>query len=133
MDIANLVQSFMSSDPGRAAGAALAQQGFSGPQVQEILGQSAWAGAQHVEQSHKDGGGLLGQHAGLSFFAAFASGLVKGDGLVGALEDGAGGVVVGRIAEALTARMGFDSAVANAAAAATAPYVVRFLKQHLGL
>jgi hypothetical protein len=29
--------------------------------------------------------------------------------------------------------MGFNSAAANAAAAATAPYVVSFFKQHLGL
>ena len=51
---------------------------------------------------------------------------------MGALEDGALGVVMGRIAEALTAQMGFDSAMANAAAGATAPYVMAFLKQHLG-
>jgi hypothetical protein len=132
MNIESLVQGFMGSPQGQQAAAALAQRGFRGDQVQAILGHSAWAGAQHVEQHHRDGGGLLGEHAGLSFFAAFASGLIKGDGVVGSLEDGAAGVVMGRIAEALTARLGFDSAAADAAAAATAPYVMGFLKQHIG-
>jgi len=133
MDIANLVQGFLSSSNGQQAAAALAQQGFNQGQVGQILSQAASAGAQHVEQSHKDSGGLLGEHAGLSFFSAFASGLVRGDGLMGALGDGAAGVVVGRIAEALTARLGMSSSMASAAAAATAPYVVAFLREHVGL
>ena len=133
MDIANLVEKFLQSEHGQGAAAALEQQGFAGAQVQEILGHAARAGAAHVEQAHKDNGGILGEHAGMSFFAAFASGIIKGDGVLGSLEDGAGGVVVGRIAEALTAQMGLDSGVADAAAAATAPYVMAFLKQHLGL
>jgi hypothetical protein len=132
MDIATLVQKFLGSDHGAQAASALSQQGFGDDQVQEILGHSARAGGEHVEQSHTEGGGLLGKHAGMSFFAAFASGLIKGDGVLGALEDGVGGVVVGRIAEELQSRMGMDSTAANAAAAATAPYVVGFIKQHIG-
>jgi hypothetical protein len=81
-----------------------------------------------VEQAHQAGGG---HHGGLSFFAAFASGLVKGDGVFGSLEDGAVGVIEGRIAGLLTAHMGIDSAAADAAAAATAPYVLAFLREHL--
>ena len=132
MDIGSLVQSFMGSPHGQQAAAALTQQGFDPGQVNQILWQATSAGAQQVEQRHRDNGGLLGEHAGLSFFAAFASGLVRGDGVMGALEDGAAGVVVGRIAEALTARLGMNSGMADAAAAATAPYVVGFLRQHLG-
>ena len=64
--------------------------------------------------------------------AAFASGLVHGDGILGSLEDGAAGVVIGRITESLTGKMGIDSAAADAAAAATAPYVVAFLREHIG-
>jgi hypothetical protein len=33
----------------------------------------------------------------------------------------------------LTAHMGIDSAAADAAAAATAPYVLAFLREHLGV
>jgi hypothetical protein len=133
MDISSIVQGFLGSQQGQQAAGALAQQGFNYNQVQQILSHSAAAGAQHVEQHHKDSGGLLGEHAGWSFFSAFASGLVKGDGVVGALEDGALGVVMGRIAEALMAQLGMDSALANAAAGATAPFVMGFLKQHIGL
>ena len=132
-DVAALATSFLGSSQGRDAAAALAQQGFNSGQAQQILRHATAAGASHVEQHHKDSGGLLGNHAGLSFFAAFASGLLKGDGVLGSLEDGAIGVVTGRIAEAITAQMNIDSRLADAAAAATAPYVLAFLKQHLGI
>jgi hypothetical protein len=132
MDVASLVSSFAGSAQGREAAAALARQGFDPRQVQQILHHATSAGAAHVEQHHKDSGGLLGNHAGLSFFAAFASGIIKGDGVLGSLEDGAIGVVTGRIAEALTAQMGIDSKLADAAAAASAPYVMGFLKKHIG-
>jgi hypothetical protein len=46
----------------------------------------------------------LGEHAGRSFLAPFASGLVKGDGMRGALGDGAEGLLSGRVTEALAAR-----------------------------
>jgi hypothetical protein len=133
MDIASLVKNFLGSEHGEAAKASLGEQGFGDDQVNDILHHSVHAGATHVEEHHQTGGGFLGQHAGLSFFAAFASGIIKGDGVVGALEDGVAGVVVGRIAEALQEKMGLDSSAANAAAAATAPYVMAFLKQHLGI
>ena len=133
MDIAGLVEGFLASEHGQQAAAALTQQGIPAEQVQQILGAAAQAGASHVEQAHKDNGGILGEHAGMSFFAALASGLVKGDGIAGSLEDGAVGVVIARITEALTAQLGIDSGTADAAAAATAPYVMAFLKQHVGL
>ncbi len=133
MSIEQIAQQFMQSPHGAGAWQALQQQGFSPSVAQQILGHSAYAGAAHLEQHHNDRGGLLGEHAGLGFFAAFASGVLRGDGFVGALEDGAAGVVLARITEALTARMGLDSRAADAAAAATAPYVVAFLKQRLGV
>jgi hypothetical protein len=132
MDISALLGSFLASSHGQGAAAALSGQGFSDDDTQSILGHSVTAGATHVETAHKDGGGLFGGHAGASFFAAFASGLIKGDGVLGSLEDGAAGVVTGRIAELLQAQMGLDSTAATAAAAATAPYVLAFLREHLG-
>jgi hypothetical protein len=132
MNIQSLVQTFLQSSHGQEAAASLAQAGFGDEQVEEILSHAATAGAEHVE-AHHESSGLLGKHAGTSFFAAFAAGLVKGDGIVGALEDGVVGVVIGRITEALTERMGLDSAAADAAAAATAPFVVKYLREHLGL
>jgi hypothetical protein len=132
MDIATLAKNFIGSEHGQQAAGALADAGFGADQVEQILTHATHAGAAHVEQHHQDSGGLLGHHAGMSFFAAFASGIIKGDGVIGSLEDGAAGVVIGRITEALTAQLGLDSTMADAAAAATAPYVMAFLKSHIG-
>ena len=131
MDISSLLNKFLESSHGQNAASALAAQGYGANDVQQILNHSVSAGAAHVEQAHKESGGLLGKHAGMSFFAGFASGLIKGDGVFGSLEDGAVGVIQGRIVGLLTAHMGMDSAAADAAAAATAPYVLAFLREHL--
>lgn len=133
MDISSLASKFLESSHGQGAAAALSAQGFGADDVQQVLNHSISAGAAHVEQAHQDSGGMLGKHAGMSFFAAFASGLVKGDGVFGSLEDGAAGMIQGRIVGLLTAHMGMDSAAASAAAAATAPYVLAFLREHLRL
>jgi len=127
MDISSLLNRFLESSHGQNAASALSAKGFSGDDVQNILAHSVSAGAAHVEQAHQSSGG----HAGMSFFAAFASGLIKGDGVFGSLEDGAAGVIEGKIVALLTARMGMNSAAADAAAAATAPYVLAFLREHL--
>jgi hypothetical protein len=129
MNIPSLLNKFLESSHGQSAASALSAQGFGASDVRQILDHSVSAGAAHVEQAHNNGGG----HAGMSFFAAFASGLIKGDGVFGSLEDGAVGIIEGRIVALLTARMGMNSAAATAAAAATAPYVLAFLKQHLHL
>ena len=131
MDISSLLSRFSESSHGQAAASALSAQGYGDDDVRQILGHSVSAGAAHVEEAHQAGGGLLGRHAGMTFFAAFASGLVKGDGIRGSLEDGAVGMIEGRIVALLTAHMGIDSATADAAAAATAPYVLAFLREHL--
>jgi hypothetical protein len=127
MDLASLLNKFLESSHGQKAASALSAQGFGGDDVRQILDHSVSAGAAHVEEAHRNSGG----HSGMSFFAAFASGLVKGDGILGSLEDGVVGVIEGRIVALLTARMGMDSAAASAAAAATAPYVLAFLREHL--
>jgi len=74
---------------------------------------------------------MMGDHAGKSFFSAFASGLVRGDGFFKSLLDGGEGVVVGRVAEALAERAGLDPSTAASIAAAATPYVAAFLKQKL--
>ena len=74
----------------------------------------------------------MGEHAGKSFFSAFASGLVRGDGFLKSLVDGGEGVMSGRVAESLAERAGLDPSTASAVAAAATPYVVGFLKQKFG-
>ncbi len=71
----------------------------------------------------------MGEHAGKSFFAAFAAGLVRGDGFLKSLGEGGEGVLTGRVAESLAARMGIDPATASTVAAAATPYIVSFLKE----
>ena len=132
MDTQQIIQSFLHSSEGRQAASALADVGIEESKISQVLHHAARAGIEHVEADAQRGG-ILGEHAGMSFFAAFASGLLKGDGVVGSLEDGVGGVVVGRIAEAITASVDIDSSLVDAAAAATAPYVMAYLKKHLGI
>jgi hypothetical protein len=132
MDTQQIIHSFLHSSEGRQAEQALANTGIEQSKISQILHHSIRAGIEHIEKDASEGG-ILGKHAGMSFFAAFASGLLKGDGVMGSLEDGAGGVVVGRIAEAITASVDIDSSLVDAAAAATAPYVMAYLKKHLGI
>src|SRR5262249_26996422 len=125
-----IVSEFLNSEHGAGAANALAAQGISPEDAQGLLTHAATAGSEHVEHH---GGGLLGEHAGKSFFAAFAAGLVKGHGLIGALEDGAEGMLVGRIAEALASRAGLDTGTASAVAAAATPFVASFFKSKFGI
>lgn len=131
MDIQELTRTFLSSEHGGAAIGALQAQGVSADDAQTYLSHATQAAADHVSD-HAASTGLLGDHPGASFFSAFAAGLVKGDGVFGALKDGAEGVLTGRVAEALAERAGLDSRTASMVAAAATPYVAAFVKQHLG-
>jgi hypothetical protein len=132
MDVADLFQRFMSSDSGQQALGALQSQGISPDDAQTYLQHATQAVADHVDD-HAQSHGLLGDSPGTSFFAAFASGLVKGDGVFGALEDGAMGIVTARVTEALCDKAGLDSGTAATVAAAATPYIASFVKQHLGI
>jgi len=129
MDPQQLISEFLASDHGAQAVQALGAQGVSEADAQQILTHSAGAAVAHVEEHHA---GLLGEHAGRSFFSAFAAGLVRGDGFFKSLVDGGEGVVTGRIAESIAARAGVDPSTASTLAAAATPYVLGFLKQKLG-
>lgn len=129
MDMQQLISEFLASEHGSQATQALADQGINADDAQQMLGQVAETAHAHVEEQ---GAGLLGEHPGKSFFAAFAAGLVKGDGVFRSLEEGGEGVLTGRVAESLAARMGIDPSTASTIAAAATPYVVSFLKERLG-
>ncbi|MEX3970114.1 hypothetical protein [Paraburkholderia caribensis] len=76
MDMQELVSEFLASEHGSQATQALADQGINADDAPQMLGQVAETAHAHVEEQ---GAGLLGEHPGKSFFAAFAAGLVKGD------------------------------------------------------
>ncbi len=129
MEIQDMISSFLNSSHGQGAVDALgANHGIEPAQAQEILGHATTAAAAHVNEHHESKG-LFGDHMGRNFFAAFTAGIVKGDGLLGALEDGALGAVTGRITEALVDQMGMDSSAASAIAATATPYIASFLKE----
>ena len=130
-DHAASIAEFTSSSHGRAAKDALAEQGIVGEDADNVIQHAAAAAHAHVEE-HAQSTGILGAHPGKSFFAAFAAGLLKGDGVFGSIGDGAEGVIAGRIAEAIAATAGIDSSKASTAAAAVPPFLVSFLKGKLG-
>lgn len=130
-DHAASIDEFMASQHGQDAFRALQAQGLDVNAAQQVLQHAAAEGHGHVENLGQSSG-ILGAHPGKSFFAAFAAGLIKGDGLFGSLVDGGEGVISGRIAEALANKAGIDSGTAAAAAAAATPFLVSFLKGKLG-
>ncbi len=131
MEAQALIGTFLSSEQGQQALAALQDKGISTDAAQTYLGHALDATQAHVDD-HAASHGILGDHPGKSFFAAFASGLLKGDGVLGSLEDGALGVVSGRVVEALCDKAGVDSSTATMIAGAVTPYAMSFLKSHIG-
>lgn len=129
MDAQQLISEFLASQHGAQAVQALGAQGIATPDAQQLLATAAEAvHSQAADQST----GLLGDHAGKSFFAGMAAGLIRGDGFFKSIVDGGEGVISGRVAEALATRAGLDPSTASAVAAAATPYVVGFLKQRFG-
>lgn len=128
MDAQQLVSEFLASNHGEQALAALGAQGIAQDDAVQLLGQAADAAHGHLDSQPE---GLLGAHAGKSFFAAFAGGLMHGDGFLKSLVDGGEGMLSGRVAESLAARAGIDASTASTVAAAATPYLVGFLKQRM--
>lgn len=128
MDVQQLVSEFLASEHGSQAAQALTAQGISADDAQQMLSQAAETAHAHAEAQNA---GLMGEHPGRSFFAAFAAGLVRGDGFFKSLAEGGEGVLTGRVAESLAAKMGIDSSTASTVAAAATPYLVAFLKEKL--
>lgn len=122
MDAQQLAAEFLASDHGAQALDALRAQGVDEQAATQLLGQAAQAAHAQAEE----------HHGGRNFFAAFASGLVRGDGFLSSLVDGGEGVLTGRIAESMATRAGVDGSTASTLAAAAAPYLIGFLKQKLG-
>lgn len=129
MDMQALTAGFFQSWHGQQAFGQLTQQGIAPNDASNMLAHALGAGATHVHD-HAHSNGLLGDHPGRSFFAAFAAGLVRGDGIFGALEDGAVGVVTGKITEALCYRAGVNPNMASMVAATATPFVMGYLRDH---
>jgi len=121
MDAQQLLTEFLASGQGAQAMDALRAQGVDDGTAQQMLGHAAEAA--HAQATE--------HHGGRNFFAAFAAGLVRGDGFLKSLVDGGEGMLTGRVAESMAARAGVDGSTASAMAAAATPFLVSFLKQKL--
>lgn len=128
MDAQALFNEFIGSEHGQGAVAALGAQGISPEDATTYLGHATAAAHAHIEEQS---GGFFGEHAGRNFFAALASGVVKGDGFFGSIKDGLEGALGGRIVEALASRAGIDPSTASTVAAAATPYITQFLHEKL--
>ncbi len=128
MNIQDMIGGFLSSEQGQHALGAVVAQGIGEGDAKALLGKATEAAVAHIGEHQ---GGLLGAHAASSFLSAFAAGIAKGDGLLGSLEDGALGTLVGRVAEALTEGGIVDPGVAATISASITPFLTSYLKKHL--
>lgn len=121
MDVDQLTSDFLASEHGAQALDALRAQGVDDAAARQLLGSAA--AAAHAQATE--------HHGGRNFFAAFAAGLVRGDGFLKSLVDGGEGMLAGRVAESMAGRAGIDGSTASTLAAAATPFLVSFLKQRL--
>jgi hypothetical protein len=126
MDPQQLISEFLSSDHGAQATQALAAQGINADDAQQMLSQAVDVAHTHVQEQSD---ASQESHTGRNFFAAFAAGLVRGDGFLKSLVDGGEGILSGKVTAALAERMGIEPGMASTVAAAATPYIAAFLKE----
>jgi len=136
----SLVGSFLGSTQGQGAAQVLMQQGVPPQQIQGLLTSafSAAGSALHergaTSQPAQPALGvfdLLGGHPGQSFLIGAATALLRGEGLTGALEDGAIGMVGGHVGEVVASHLGVDRTTAARISAAITPFMVGYIHEHV--
>jgi hypothetical protein len=133
-----LLNGFVASDQGKGALQALLGQGVSQADAQSFLAHAvpaaaAWMHSQSDGQPQPTRGifDLFGGHAGTDFLLGAVAGLLKGDGVTGALADGGMAVIGGHIGEVVASRLGWDVSRSGAAAAIATPFIVGYVQKHL--
>lgn len=147
--IDQLFSMFTSSRQGQGALQQLMGQGYSQQQATGMLQAALPAAAQAMAKAGPgflSGGapgasGGAGQAQGLggallnigdsnyaqNFIAGAVTGLLRGDGFMGAAVDGLQGVVGGHVAQVIATRFGLPSRVAGAVGAVATPWLIDFL------
>jgi hypothetical protein len=144
--IEQLFSMFSSSRQGQGALQQLMGQGYSQQQATGMLqaalpvaaqamsnaapGMMGGAGGQQAAGQPGIGQALLNigdSHYAQNFLTGAVTGLLRGDGFMGAAVDGLQGVVGGHVAEVIASRFGLPSRVAGAAGAVITPWVIDFL------
>jgi hypothetical protein len=133
-----MLAGFATSDQGKSALSALQQQGISATDAQSFLTHAVPAAAESMHQQTAGQAqptlglfNIFGGHAGKEFLLSAVAGLLKGDGIVGSLEDGGMGVIGGHIGEVVANRMGWDQDRAGKLAAVATPFIVSYVHSHL--
>ena len=131
--MSNLLQDFLNSPFGSQAVQALQSQHALPPEkAQQAIG-VVTAGAQDMMQKNEmDPNAIASQFGTLGNAAAGGiGGMLNGGGVRGAIEGGIGGMVAGKAAEILAQKVGMDPRTASSVAAVAAPFLLRFLHEHL--
>ena len=136
--IDQMMQGFASSPAGQKAVQVLQSKGFTPEQVQDIMSHAGTAAASGLQK--QTGGGadavglfnIFGGHSGREFLMGAVTGLLKGDGVVGSLEDGGMGALAGHMGEYLAPRLGVDPGTAGSITAVLTPFVGQYVHDHLG-
>jgi hypothetical protein len=133
-----MLAEFSSSPQAQAAITALEKQGIPTDEARQLLEASLPGAARSFTrqteghpQPHIGLFSIFGGHAGRDFFAGVMAGLVRGDGIVGSIEDGGLGVLVGHLTEYLADEAGIDGEKAGVAAAALSPFIAHFVHDRL--
>lgn len=132
--LGQLFQSFTQAPQGQQAIQQLSQQGFAPAQSMGFL-QSAFPAAASAFQRARAGGAAGPQgvtdvgssHYVTNFLSAAVTGLIRGEGIMGAAVDGLQGVVGGHVAQVIATRFGLPQRVAGTVGAIVTPLIIDFL------
>jgi uncharacterized membrane protein YeaQ/YmgE (transglycosylase-associated protein family) len=134
----DMLSGFMNSQQGRDALTALQKQGIPAGEAQNLLNHAVPAAAESMKQATAGQSdpavglfNIFGGHSGRSFLEGMVAGLVRGDGLVGSLEDGGMGMIGGHVAEVIAQRTGMDSSRASMIASVATPFIVHYIHTKL--
>lgn len=137
--IEQMMAGFMGSPQAQQAMQALAQKGFNPQQVQQIMSHASGAAAHGMAKQtagHPQPAvglfNIFGGHAGREFLMGAVTGLLSGDGLMGAVKDGGLSMLTGHMAEYLAPKLGIDGGTAGSIAAVLTPFVGHYVHEHLG-
>lgn len=134
----DLLSGFASSPHGQSAAQALQNKGYSPADAEGLLSHAIPAAAAAMkkqteghEQPHLGLFNIFGGHAKREFLIGLTEGLLRGDGVVGSLEDGAMSMVAGHIAEVVADRAGMNQEAAGTIAAIVTPFIVHYAHEKL--
>lgn len=135
-----LVDTFTKSAQGQQAIKLLGDRGLPKDQITKVIAEGLPAAASVLKSKTKGPPGeaelglfdLMGGHPGQAFLIGTITSLVKGEGVVDAMQDGLFSIVGSHVSEVIASRVGLDRQTAGWVGAALTPFVVAFVQEKLG-